>query len=216
LMVWWNGSGAAKVLMYDSAALLLERATGTVSLKTMAQQSAAGDDEATRILCRAVRKIHIPSSRSLPDLVPLKHWFRDLGPMANQHGGILTHCGKAANDLLNEPQDEGPLHGDIHHENVLDFGERGWLVIDPKGLYGEGGFDYANLFCNPDEQTAILPGRLARQVEIVAAEAGLERQRLLRWVLAWAGLSAAWTMGDNLPAEATLRVAEIAAAGLRA
>jgi streptomycin 6-kinase len=29
------------------------------------------------------------------------------------------------------------LHGDIHRGNVLDFGHRGWLASDPKGLVGE-------------------------------------------------------------------------------
>jgi streptomycin 6-kinase len=42
------------------------------------------------------------------------------------------------------------LHGDLHHENVLDFGERRWLAIDPHGLHGERFFDFANIFTNPD------------------------------------------------------------------
>lgn len=32
---------------------------------------------------------------------------------------------------------------------------------------------------------------------MVAAAAGLERQRLLRWVLAFSGLSAAWCLEDG-------------------
>jgi len=52
--------------------------------------------------------------------------------------------------LLADQHDVGVLHGDIHHGNILDFGPRGWLTIDPKGLIGERDFDYANLFCNPD------------------------------------------------------------------
>jgi streptomycin 6-kinase len=55
-----------------------------------------------------------------------------------------------ANVLLSSPQDEVVLHGDLHHGNILDFGTRGWLAIDPKGLLGERGFDYANIFTNPD------------------------------------------------------------------
>jgi streptomycin 6-kinase len=107
------------------------------------------------------------------------------------------------------------LHGDIHHENVLDFGPRGWLVIDPKGLLGERGYDYANLFCNPDEGTATTPGRLGRQLEIVAAAANLDRRRLLQRIVAWAGLSAMWTLELELSPRGNLRVAEIAASALR-
>jgi streptomycin 6-kinase len=29
---------------------------------------------------------------------------------------------------------------------VLDFETSGWLAIDPKGLIGERGFDFANIF----------------------------------------------------------------------
>lgn len=104
------------------------------------------------------------------------------------------------------------LHGDIHHDNILDFGPRGWLAIDPKRLIGERGFDYANLFCNPDHATAT--GRFARRVAVVTEAAGLERKRLLQWILAWAGLSAAWCLSDGGPPETALAVAALAAAEL--
>jgi streptomycin 6-kinase len=42
-------------------------------------------------------------------------------------------------------------------------------------------------------------------VTIVTEESGIERTRLLKWILAWAGLSAAWFMNDNLPADDNLR-----------
>jgi streptomycin 6-kinase len=104
------------------------------------------------------------------------------------------------------------LHGDVHHGNVLDFGARGWLAIDPKGLIGERGFDFANIFCNPDVEIATAPGRLARQVAVVSEAARIERPRLLQWILAYAGLSAAWHLdaGDEKSAQLPLTVAEIA------
>ena len=117
------------------------------------------------------------------------------GAAAARHGGILTACAATARELLASERDVVPLHGDIHHGNILDFGPRGWLAIDPKGLIGERGFDYANLFCNPEAEIAIAPGRLARQVDVVAEAAGLERRRLLKWIMAYAGLSAAWFLG---------------------
>ena len=101
------------------------------------------------------------------------------------------------------------LHGDLHHDNVLDFGERGWLAIDPTYL-GERGFDFANIFTNPDladpaRPVATGPDRFARRLEVVAEAAELDRPRLLRWILAWTGLSAAWfwetmTRGGDRPA----------------
>jgi hypothetical protein len=51
-----------------------------------------------------------------------------------------------------ERRDVVVLHGDMHHENILKFSSRGWLAIDPKGLVGERGFDYANIFCKPRQR----------------------------------------------------------------
>ena len=94
------------------------------------------------------------------------------------------------------------LHGDLHHENILDFGERGWLAIDPHGLRGERFFDFANIFTNPDlsdlsQPVGVLPGRLEARLKIVAEMAQVEPGRILRWIVAWTGLSAAWFIGDG-------------------
>lgn len=210
LMVWWDGDGAARVLAHEGDAMLLERAAGTRSLVEMAR--GGKDDEASRILCAAAARLHAPRDHPPPpSLLPLERWFRALEPAAAAHGGILARSAEAARELLADPRDVVVLHGDLHHENVLDFGARGWLAIDPKGLLGERGFDFANLFCNPDLETATSPGRLARQAHVVAAAAGLERTRLLWWVLAWAGLSAAWSLEDGDDPSLALAVAEIAA-----
>ena len=214
LMVWWNGDGAAPVLAHDDSALLLLRAEGTRSLTDMTRSGPKGDGNATRILCGAVARLHTPRNRPAPAAVPLTEWFRELFPAAETHGGILGFCAETAKQLLSAPQNEVILHGDIHHENVLDFGPHGWLAIDPKRLGGERGFDYANLFCNPDYALATAPGRLQRLVPIVAEESGIERKRLLQWILAWSGLSAAWTLGSGGSAETALAIAEIAAAEL--
>ena len=201
------------MLAREHDAILLERAEGRTSLADLARNGQ--DDEACRIACAVIAELHAPRSRpSPPGLVPLDRWFRDLDTAAEALGGVSAHSAAAARRLLAEPRDLVALHGDIHHGNILDFGKRGWLAVDPKGLAGEGAFDYANLFCNPDRVTATAPGRLARRAGIVAETAGLEHRRLLRWVLAWAGLSAAWSLADGELPEAALAVAELAAVEL--
>ncbi|HEY8005928.1 MAG TPA: aminoglycoside phosphotransferase family protein [Methylocella sp.] len=211
LMSLWNGEGAALVLAKDGDAILLERAEGGRSLAKLA--SNGKDDEASRIICGVVAKLHALRIEPFNGLFPLPQWFRELEPAAARFGGILLKSAATAHDLLATPRDVVVLHGDIHHDNILDFCERSWLAIDPKGLLGERGFDYANIFCNPHE-IAMGPGRLSRQASIVAEASGLERTRLLRWVLAYAGLSAAWFLNDGERAELPLAVAEVAAAEL--
>lgn len=208
LMVWWNGNGAAPVLKHDEKALLMERATGQNSLAEIAKNDM--DDKASRIICSVATRLHAHTGPSPTALMPLDVWFKDLQPAAYRHGGVFLKCSETANKLLNDRFDQVILHGDIHHGNILDFGSKGWLAIDPKGLLGERGFDYANLFCNPEITTATKPGRLARQVKVVSEEACLDPRRLLQWIVAWAGLSAAWSLDDSGNAEPAMTVAGIA------
>ena len=173
------------------------------------------DDEASRIICAVAAKLHAPRSLPPPELIPLTDWFRELEPAAERLGGVLRQASEASRELLAKPRDVAVLHGDIHHGNILDFGARGWLAIDPKRLVGERGFDFANIFCNPDLEIATAPGRLRRQATVVAEAANLDRQRLLKWILAYAGLSAAWSLGtQNESPELALIVARLAAAEL--
>jgi len=213
LMAWWGGQSAARVLEHAGNAILLERAESQTLLADFARNGK--DDEASQIICAVVAALHAPRAGPLPELVTLSRWFRDLEPAAAALGGILAVSASTAHELLAAPRNPCVLHGDIHHGNVLYFGERGWLAIDPKGLAGEQGFDYANLFCNPDVATALAPGRFARQIRLVADTAELGRRRLLQWVLAWAGLSSAWSLSGGASPHADLAVAELAAAELR-
>ncbi len=213
LMAWYGGEGAARVLAIEHEAIVLERVIGSRSLAAMAR--GGDDDEATEILCGVVTRLQTPRASKPPaTLRPLPGWFAALGPGAKRHGGVLALADKVAEALLVSPQDERVLHGDAHHANVLDGGPRGWLAIDPKGLIGERGYDYANILCNPDIETAAAPGRLARRATIIARVAELERERLLRWTLAYAGLSASWTLDGGGDASPALLIARIVAGEL--
>lgn len=219
LMNWWDGHGAARVLAHDDDAILLERATGTRSLAAYAR--AGRDDEATRIICGVLAELHAPRAKPLPALRSLEEWFVELWPAARAHGGILEHSARHARSLLDDPRDMAVLHGDVHHDNILDFGERGWLVIDPKRLHGDRAFDYANIFCNPDlsdpmPPVAIVAGCFERRLDIIVEQAQLDRRRLLRWVVAWCGLSAAWFLEDGDDAAIDLNIARQALALLDA
>nr|WP_150648631.1 aminoglycoside phosphotransferase family protein [Pseudomonas fluorescens] len=216
LMTWWDGDGAAQVLAHHEDGLLMERAMGRRSLMHMAMHGE--DDEASRILCSALARLHAPRPMRPPPLVELGPWFASLRIAAVQHGGLYDLSLQTAEALFAAPQDVVVLHGDMHHDNVLDFESRGWLAIDPKRVRGERGFDYANLICNPDLPTATDPQRFRRQLEVIAEAAGLDRRRLLQWVLAFAGLSAAWFLEDDALEQASgqLKVAQIAASMLDA
>jgi streptomycin 6-kinase len=171
------------------------------------------DDEASKIICEVVTKLHAKRQKPLPaTLIPLSIWFRSLHLAAKEQAGIFTQTSLVAEELLNNPQDIVVLHGDIHHQNILDSGQHGWIAIDPKGLLGERGFDYANIFCNPDWDVATSPGRLEHQATIIAEIAGLERARFIKWIFVYAGLSATWSLQDGDSPDLALAVANLAKA----
>ncbi len=215
---WWAGRGAAAVLAADGDALVLERAGGLRDLAALAASGADGDETATRILCRAALRLHAVDHLPRPEgLVGLRRWFGELFEHAavhpTGHGGLFARAASEAEALLAEPAGDVVLHGDLHHGNVLDFGDaerggRGWLAIDPKHIHGDPAFDFANLLCNPDREVAHAPGRLERTVRIIADETGIEERRLLRWTIAWAGLSSAWSERSGDDAETAVGVGE--------
>ncbi len=217
LMVWWGGNGAAQVMAHENGAILLERATGSASLSAMSRTGR--DTEAVRIICLTANRLHTFQKQSPPQLTPLHDWFRTLKPAARKHGGVLNRCAEIAEELLSTPRDVVALHGDLHHDNVLDFGASGWLAIDPKGIMGERGFDYANIFTNPDignpvPRIAAVPEIFKQRLKTVTEVAGLDKQRLLMWIIAWCGLSTAWTLESNEAAAITLEMAKLALAEL--
>ncbi|QMV74358.1 3'-kinase [Comamonas piscis] len=208
VLQWWDGKGAARIYARDpdSGALLMERATGTKHLLRMALEGE--DDAATTCTCLTLRQLHANRPSAPPqNLLPLADFFRSLAPMAQREGSLMAECAWVARALLCDQREQVVLHGDAHHSNILDFDQRGWLAIDPKRVRGERYYDYVNVLCNPDLKTSTDPLRFARQLAIVIDVAGLERQRLLRWVMAHAALSAAWFLEDGLRTQANEQLA---------
>jgi streptomycin 6-kinase len=54
---------------------------------------------------------------------------------------------------------------------------------------------------------AIVPGCFERRLDLIVAESGLDRRRLLQWIVAWCGLSAVWYLGDGDDAAIDLNIA---------
>ena len=72
-----------------------------------------------------------------------------------------------------------------------------------------------NIFTNPDlgnpaSGIAVVPEIFKQRLNIVTETAGLDRERLLMWICAWCGLSAAWSLESNAPVTVTTKIAELA------
>ena len=189
LLEWWQGRSAVRVLEREDGAILMERPMGTRSLLEM---SLAGqDEEAIGILCMVATELHRPSSAPLPPLDPIENLFDPL--LRSDWDDPLVQTGKRiAIELLANQIDPVPLHGDIQHHNVLDTGNDRWVVIDPKGQFGERSYDFVNLFRNPSAAIGNDPEVFSRRLAQLERCAGLDPDRLTRWITAFCALCLVW------------------------
>ncbi len=195
----YDGRGMARLLDSDAeqGILLLERLRPGVPLSTMED-----DEEATRIAAQVMRQLWQP--------VPAGHPFRTVGDWAAGLKKLRPHFGgttgpfpsalveqaeRLFDELLASMGEQVLLHGDLHHYNILSAERAPWLAIDPKGIVGEREFEVCALLGNPDRP--LTAPMLARRLDILADELGLDRQRLLGWGTAHAVLSAWWMVEDH-------------------
>ena len=103
------------------------------------------------------------------------------------------------------------MHGDFHHYNILSS-ERGWLIIDPKGVIGPVGYEVGPLMLNPWGSISDW-GRFKIQTEkrvsILVERLGWEREAIINWAIAHAILSAWWNIEDDMEDEYSMQCAKI-------
>jgi len=196
LIAWFDGLGSAKLLRSDQSAQLLEWIDGP-HLSDLVRD---GDDVlATELLAEVIGKLHMPRPDIPPDLVPMEKLMEPLLARRQCGDDIQSAAAGLAADLLETTQTRQPLHGDIHHDNILRHRERGWLAIDPKGLFGDRHYDLANALCNPCRYPEIVrvPKRALAHAEILADRLTLDLQRTLSFAFCYACLSAIWCEQDG-------------------
>lgn len=129
-----QGHGSVRVLDRHGTACLLEDA-GTLMLKDYRLQH--GEDAANGIILSVLGELHSASADTPPEsLVQLRSHFQPLFERASSEdksnlSAALTYAASIADDLLSCQTGIRPLHGDLHHENIVSGSERGWLAIDP-------------------------------------------------------------------------------------
>jgi len=218
----FNGEGACKLLEYDEERywMLLERLNPGLMLATMED-----DEEATRIAAGVMKRMWRPVNE-VPQhenkFIQLTDWFFGGFERMRKHfnGGtgpinekFVERAERSVKDFFAENHNPVLMHGDFHHYNILSS-ERGWLVIDPKGVIGPAGYEVGPLMINPwgsfsDRDRSRV--RIKRRIEILHEHLGFERERILEWSLAHAILSAWWSIEDDTGYESTMQYAELLA-----
>lgn len=184
----------------ELGALLLERVRPGVPLTEVALED---DTLATGIAIELLRQLwrEPPPGHPFPTVAD---WARGLDRHRAQFGGsgplpakLFDEAAECFAWLLETTTQPQLLHGDFHHDNVLSATRKPWLIIDPKGIVGDPGYDLGAFLYNPIPGLLNMPnpGRVtARRVDQLAEGLGMDRARIRGWGLAQAVLSACWSI----------------------
>ncbi|MEQ1938906.1 aminoglycoside phosphotransferase family protein [Mesorhizobium sp. CN5-321] len=200
-LAWRRGEGAVRLLGRDGRKMLVEYA-GTRHLADVLDRD--GDDAATEIAAEVIVRLHSPSPHLVPGgLQPLRARFAALFARAgadreDARQAFYIEAASLADRILDDQTGIRPLHGDLHHENMLQS-PRGWLAIDPKGVLGDPCFDAANMFYNPldRDDLCLSPDRISAMAATLSRSINVDPRRLLDHAIAYGCLSAALHAEDG-------------------
>ena len=153
--------------------------------------------------------------------IQLSDWFDGLKRLREMFNGgtgplnekLVDRVEQSVKDFFAENHKPVLMHGDFHHFNILSS-ERGWLVIDPKGVIGPAGYEVGPFLINPwgDLLNGMNQRRMTqRRIDILHERLGFERERIREWGVAHAVLSAWWGIEDNTGWDYALAFAEVIA-----
>lgn len=213
----FHGNGFVRAYQHAPGAVLMERLTPGGSLVDLSLNGR--DAEAFEILADVLAQMFSSEiSFNLTQFPTVLDWAKAFDwYVASGHQQIpktLVQAGQYVFlELCASQQQPRLLHGDLHHYNVLFDSGRGWLAIDPKGVFGELEYEVGAVMRNPAEglELFLTSSTIERRLEQLATRLNLNYERALRWTFAQAVLSAIWSVEDGSKldeAAPVLRLAE--------
>jgi streptomycin 6-kinase len=123
---------AVPVLAYQDRTLLLKKLSPAISLKTYLPDRQA---QALKIACEVTHKLHqapLPQNIKLPSIEERFALLDKDWPIPQDY---LKLARQFRDHIFNAYQTRKVLHGDLHHDNILQDGDD-WKIIDPHGVIG--------------------------------------------------------------------------------
>lgn len=199
-----HAAGENVVRVYDldieRSAMVIERIVPGIQLR----EAEMPDDDATRLAAETIATFW----REVPDPVhlhPLRRWMRalfDWSPRPDLIApGMIQQARELGAVLLSRSTRSCLLHGDFQHKNLLQRSSGEWVIIDPKGLYGDPGFEFAAWMYNPAGVTARTDylELATRRAAICSDIWGIDQQELIEWAFVGAILSMCWWNNESGP-----------------
>lgn len=200
LLAWYAGEGAATVFDAAEGVLFMEWLDGP----SLGEAARGGrDEEATVALATLVAELHRPRDGDPPPLLPLRLRYQALFDLPRskwpaQSRDLFARSIGIAHQLFDRPAPSVPLHGDLHHDNIVGS-PRGWLAIDPKGLVGDPAYELAPAFINPAGATRLVAdaARIEGLADVFASRLAYPRKRILAFAATHAALSICWSLEED-------------------
>lgn len=199
----WDGNGAVKLIDRSGNAMLLEWLPG----QSLRERAPRGQDQmAARVISELSLKLRLPAAEGFLDL---RDHFSGALPKAEISGFPEPYrdaFGRAQamwHTLLRTTEETCLMHGDLNHDNIL-WSDRGWVVIDPKGIVADPCYEFGVVFRNPvgEEARAARPERILQLAELLAKGANLDRTRILQFGFVHVAMSLAhhftrWALSET-------------------
>jgi streptomycin 6-kinase len=188
--------GAIQILDEAEGALLLERALPGTSLKTYFPNR---EEASLKIVCDLIQKLYeapTPEQHSFPSV---GDWLSALDTEVNIPPYYLKKARALKNQLLETSDSPVLLHGDLHHDNILKT-EKGWVMIDPKGVIGERAYEVGAFIRNPLEEWLTSPDApqiIEKRIQYFAKYLTLDPKRIRQWCFVQAILAWGWALEDG-------------------
>jgi len=201
---YYNGRGCVKLLAsdIDKGAILIEEIVPGTPLSTLFP---INDDKATAIAIEIIKGLHQSPIliREVANFPSISNWLSLLDHFNDSKipGDSLKNAQTLSKFLLSTQGDLCVLHGDLHHQNILLDNHREWIVIDPKGIVGELGFEAGTFLRNPFLCLLEQPNAhevINNRLHLLAGGLQIDYGRLLDWGYVQTVLAACWAIEDNL------------------
>ena len=187
----YRGVGSIQLLRKHQNLLLLEQIDGPslCSLIDGHQDTLAID-----ILTDVVDRLHKPRRAKLQaPLVSLQEHMQPLLAQRFSDNTLYRHAARLMQYLIiDDATDDIPLHGNLDYDHVLHHSQRGWLAINPKGLFGDRHYEFAAALCHQCQRSdfSLLRSRTLARAGRIAANGAYSPDRLLTFAFGHACLQA--------------------------
>ena len=197
------GRGMVRLLDHRDGSALLERLSPGTPLADLALDGR--DEEATEILAAVIRE-QAEVEAVVTDIPTVEDWGRGfttyLGSSDSQlDRRLVERSWRWYAKLAASQRRRRLLHGDLQHYNILRDSRRGWVAIDPKGVFGEIEYELGASFRNPGQPPVYYAARevVEQRLRILSARLDIVSERALAWAYTQAVLSAIWLVEDGIP-----------------